>query len=167
MVDANAPMKWGKFKPSRNSRTITITGRKTVGDGCDRGVLVERRHGHLALLIGGERQRPFLKSRIGPFWSPSPVELVEAPGAKPACAQALARYRDDDRISYGHGLSASPLHLAAAYAAMANGGQGDADPFAPLRRRKGERHGVPATVGQRRVMMLRRVVTAAPPRWPR
>jgi cell division protein FtsI (penicillin-binding protein 3) len=27
-------------------------------------------------------------------------------------------------ISYGHGLSASPLHLAAAYATITNGGTG-------------------------------------------
>ncbi|SDX96157.1 peptidoglycan D,D-transpeptidase FtsI family protein [Citreimonas salinaria] len=75
--------------------------------------------GRLALAIGTERQQAFLK-RLG-FFDPVPFEMVEAPGGKPLLP---ARWTDlsSVTISYGHGLSSSPLHLAAGYAAIANGG---------------------------------------------
>jgi len=34
----------------------------------------------------------------------------------------LARLTHDDRVSYGHGIAVTPLHLASAYAALVNGG---------------------------------------------
>ncbi|EEX13719.1 penicillin-binding protein [Citreicella sp. SE45] len=75
--------------------------------------------GKIALAIGTERQKDFLR-RLG-FFDPVPLEMVEAPGGKPLIPQ---RWTDLSTvtISYGHGLSATPLHLAAAYAAIANGG---------------------------------------------
>ena len=47
--------------------------------------------------------------------------MVEASGGKPL---APAKWSDLSTmtISYGHGLSATPLHLAVGYAAIANGG---------------------------------------------
>jgi cell division protein FtsI (penicillin-binding protein 3) len=70
-------------------------------------------------MIGSARQQEFLKA-LG-FFEPTPVELIEAPGAKPLLP---ARWAEITTIttSYGHGLSASPMHLAAAYATIANGG---------------------------------------------
>ena len=70
-------------------------------------------------MIGGLRQQAFLKS-LG-FFEPTPLELVEAPGAKPLIPK---KWPDIVTIttSYGHGMSASPMHLAAAYAAIGNGG---------------------------------------------
>ena len=49
------------------------------------------------------------------------MELTEAPGARPIVPQ---RWPDitTATVSYGHGLSASPLHLATAYASVLNGG---------------------------------------------
>ncbi|WP_289152505.1 penicillin-binding protein 2 [uncultured Salipiger sp.] len=75
--------------------------------------------GKIALAIGTERQKDFLR-RLG-FFDPVPLEMVEAPGGKPLIPQ---RWTDLSTvtISYGHGLSATPLHLAAAYSAIANGG---------------------------------------------
>ena len=116
MVDADAPMIWGKHRikefQNKNygpllSVTDVIVKSSNVGTA------------HIALLIGGVRQQAFLKS-LG-FFAPNPVEMVEAPGAKPLIP---ARWPDIVTItaSYGHGMSASPLHLAAAYAAIANGG---------------------------------------------
>jgi cell division protein FtsI (penicillin-binding protein 3) len=116
MVNANAPMVWGKFKikefEGKNygpvlSVTDVIVKSSNVGSA------------HLGLMIGSLRQQAFLKS-LG-FMDPTPLELVEAPGAKPLLP---ARWTDISTItiSYGHGLSASPMHLAAAYAAIANGG---------------------------------------------
>ncbi|MEM7491114.1 MAG: penicillin-binding protein 2, partial [Pseudomonadota bacterium] len=73
----------------------------------------------LALDIGAKRQQDFLRS-LG-FFEPTPIELTEAPGAGPLIP---GRWPDitTATVSYGHGLSASPLHLAAAYASLLNGG---------------------------------------------
>jgi cell division protein FtsI (penicillin-binding protein 3) len=49
------------------------------------------------------------------------VELVEAPGAKPLVPAKWPEITTLT-VSYGHGVAASPLHLAAAYASMVNGG---------------------------------------------
>lgn len=69
--------------------------------------------------IGAEAQREFL-ARFG-LLEPSPVELAEARLARPLYP---ARWREVETmtISYGHGLSTSPVMLAAAYAALVNGG---------------------------------------------
>ena len=73
--------------------------------------------GKLALMIGAERQKAFLRS-LGMF-DPVPFEIVEQ--GRPLYPE---RWGDISSvtISYGHGLSTSPLHLAAGYAAIANGG---------------------------------------------
>lgn len=73
----------------------------------------------IAQMIGAKRQQEFLKS-MG-FFEPTPFEIIEAAGGKPLLP---ARWNDLSTmtISYGHGLSSSPLHLAAGYAAIANGG---------------------------------------------
>ena len=116
MVDADAPMKWGKFtiREFRNknygpllSLTDVIVKSSNVGTA------------KLALQIGQARQREFLAA-LGLF-EPTAVELVEAPGAKPLLPE---RWSDIHTItaSYGHGISASPLHLATAYATVLNGG---------------------------------------------
>ncbi|MGR3376148.1 peptidoglycan D,D-transpeptidase FtsI family protein [Salipiger abyssi] len=75
--------------------------------------------GKIALAIGIERQQDFLKS-LG-FFEPTGLEIVEAAGGKPLLP---SRWTDlsSVTISYGHGLSSSPLHLAAAYSTIANGG---------------------------------------------
>lgn len=75
--------------------------------------------GNIALMIGGERQQQFL-SLMG-LLDASPVELVEAPGAKPLRPD---RWPDIVTVtaSFGHGISSSPLNLAAAYASIGNGG---------------------------------------------
>lgn len=116
MVEANAPMIWGKYKikefQGKNygpklSVTEVIAKSSNVGTA------------RIALMIGGIRQQAFLKA-LG-FFDATPVELIEAPGARPLVP---ARWPDIVTItaSYGHGISASPLHLAAAYATIANGG---------------------------------------------
>ncbi|MGQ0611409.1 MAG: peptidoglycan D,D-transpeptidase FtsI family protein [Paracoccaceae bacterium] len=75
--------------------------------------------GHIALMIGAERQRAFFAA-LG-LLEPSAVELVEAPGARPLVP---VRWPDIVTVtaSFGHGLSSSPLNLAAAYASIVNGG---------------------------------------------
>lgn len=117
MVDANAPLVWGKYRikefENHNygpflSLTDVIAKSSNVGTA------------HVALQIGGLRQQAFLKS-LGLF-EPTSVELVEARTGRPLLPP---KWADIVTIttSYGHGMSASPLHLAAAYASIANGGE--------------------------------------------
>lgn len=116
MVDANAPMRWGRHL-IREFRNKNYGPKLSVTD-----VIVQSSNvgtAKLALQIGGLRQQAFYKS-LG-FFEPTPVELVEAPGARPLIP---ARWPEIVTIttSYGHGMSASPMHLATAYSAIANGG---------------------------------------------
>jgi cell division protein FtsI (penicillin-binding protein 3) len=116
MVDANAPRRWGKF-------TIKEFQGKNYGPLLSvENVIVKSSNvgtANIALMVGAERQQAFLQS-LG-FYDPTPIELVEAPGAKPIVPK---KWPDITTIttSYGHGISASPMHLAQAYAAIANGG---------------------------------------------
>jgi cell division protein FtsI (penicillin-binding protein 3) len=73
----------------------------------------------MAQTIGGERQRDFLAA-LG-LLEPMPVELVEAANARPLLPRRWGELATMT-ISYGHGVSSSQLHLAAAYATMVNGG---------------------------------------------
>ena len=153
MVDANAPMVWGKHKirefENKNygpllSVTDVIALSSNVGTA------------HIALMIGPLRQQAFLKS-LG-FFAPTPVELVEAPGARPLIPK---RWPEIVTIttSYGHGMSASPMHRAAAYAAIANGGV-MIEPT--LLKREGPTSGIRVMreeTALASVAMLRRVVT--------
>jgi cell division protein FtsI (penicillin-binding protein 3) len=71
----------------------------------------------MALDVGGERQRAFLEN-LG-FMKPVEIELPER--AKP---QFPTQWKDINTvtISYGHGISVTPLHLVRAIAAVAGGG---------------------------------------------
>jgi cell division protein FtsI (penicillin-binding protein 3) len=153
MVDANAPMVWGKHKikefEGKNygpllSVSDVIAKSSNVGTA------------HIALMIGPLRQQAFLKS-LG-FFDPTPVELIEAPWAKPLIPKKWPEIVTIT-TSYGHGMSASPLHLAAAYAAIANGGVA----IKPtLLKREGPTTGIRVMSEKTAfdsVTMLRRVVT--------
>lgn len=116
MVDADAPMKWGKFtiKEFENHNygpllSVSDVIAKSSNIGTAR----------IAMMIGGDKQQEFLKS-LGLF-DASPIELIEAAGAKPLRPK---RWSELVTItaSYGHGISGSPMNLASAYAAIANGG---------------------------------------------
>jgi cell division protein FtsI (penicillin-binding protein 3) len=116
MVDANSPMRWGKhlikeFKDKNYGPLLSV-----------RDVIIKSSNvgtAHIALMIGPERQKAFLRS-LG-FFEPTKVELVEAPGAKPLIPPKWPEIVTIT-TSYGHGMSASLTHLAAAYGAIANGG---------------------------------------------
>lgn len=73
----------------------------------------------LALQIGSERQRQFMKE-LG-LLDPSGIETNEAQNLFP---MAPSNWGDIQTatISYGHGLSVSQVHLAAAYSTIVNGG---------------------------------------------
>ncbi len=73
----------------------------------------------MALSVGAERQRAFLK-RMGMF-DRVPIELPEAgmPLVQPA-----SRWKEvvTMTVGFGHGIAVSPLHVVRATAAVANGG---------------------------------------------
>ncbi len=74
----------------------------------------------LAMMIGTRRFKEYLRKLS--FFDPSGLELSEAARAKPLLPE---RWTDlsSMTISFGHGLAASPVHLAAAYATLANDGR--------------------------------------------
>ncbi|MEP5761178.1 MAG: penicillin-binding protein 2 [Litoreibacter sp.] len=114
MIETQGPLRWGRhrirdFHDYGKELSVTDIIVKSSNIGTAR----------LAMEIGGVRQREFLET-LG-FLEATPVEMVEAPGAKPLLPPKWSEI-STMTISYGHGLSTSPLNLAAGYAAMVNGG---------------------------------------------
>jgi cell division protein FtsI (penicillin-binding protein 3) len=114
VIDTSGPLTWGRYRirdfrnyGPRLSVTDVIVKSSNIGTA------------RIALQIGAERQRAFL-GRLG-LLDPTAVELVEAAGAAPLLPPRWSEI-STMTVSYGHGLSISPLHLAAAYATLANGG---------------------------------------------
>jgi cell division protein FtsI (penicillin-binding protein 3) len=114
MIDTRGPMTWGRYRirDFRNygpelSVSDVIVKSSNIGTA------------RIAGMIGIERQQEFLR-RLG-FLDPTPVEMTESQRARPIVPQRWSEI-SMLTISYGHGLSASPVHLAAAYASLVNGG---------------------------------------------
>jgi cell division protein FtsI (penicillin-binding protein 3) len=114
VIDTKGPMKWGRFtiRDFRNygprlSVTDVLVKSSNIGTA------------RIAIEQGTAAQQDFLR-RLG-FFEPVPVELVEAGRTAPLLPQ---RWSDLSTITiaYGHGIALTPLHLAAAYATMVNGG---------------------------------------------
>ncbi|MEL7164943.1 MAG: penicillin-binding protein 2 [Pseudomonadota bacterium] len=114
-IDTSGPMKVGGFRIGefRNKDYGTLSVSDIIVHSSNRGT------GRLALQIGPERQQAFLRS-LG-FFDATPFEIVEAQGGKPLLPDRWTEL-SSVTISYGHGLSTSPMHLAAGYATLANGG---------------------------------------------
>ncbi|MGF1446192.1 MAG: peptidoglycan D,D-transpeptidase FtsI family protein [Pikeienuella sp.] len=74
----------------------------------------------LARDVGTERFRTYL-DRLG-LLDPVPLEIGEAASARPLKPQRWTEL-STMTISFGHGLAVSPLHLAAAFATIANDGR--------------------------------------------
>ncbi|HBZ43932.1 MAG TPA: cell division protein FtsI, partial [Maritimibacter sp.] len=114
MIDTTGPIRWGKFR----IRDFHDYGRElSVTD-----VIVKSSNigtARIAQMIGAEQQRAFLDS-LG-MTKPTEIEMIEATGSQPLLPPKWSEL-STMTISYGHGLSASPLHLATAYASLLNGG---------------------------------------------
>lgn len=150
MIDTQGPLSWGRFRirDFRNygpelSTTDVIVKSSNIGTA------------RIAMQIGAQRQRAFLGS-LG-FLKATPVEMVEAPTGAPLLPRNWSEI-STMTISYGHGLSTSPLHLATGYASLLNGGtevrptllRQDSVPIGPRI--------VSEAVSRRSVDMLRQVV---------
>ncbi len=114
VIDTRGPLRWGKFaiRDFRNyGNELSVT--KIIVKSSNIGTA------RLAQQIGAERQRDFLGS-LG-MLEATPFEIVEAQGGKPLLPKNWSEL-SAMTISYGHGISTTPMHLAAGYAAIANGG---------------------------------------------
>ncbi|RMA43113.1 peptidoglycan D,D-transpeptidase FtsI family protein [Rhodophyticola porphyridii] len=114
MVDTTGPLRMSGFSISdfrsygpSQSVTDVIVHSSNIGTA------------RLAQMLGAERQQRFLE-QLG-FFQPTLVEMVESRSGRPLLP---ARWGEltTMTVSYGHGISTSPLHLAAAYASITNGG---------------------------------------------
>ena len=116
MIDTSGPLRWGKFA----IRDFHDMGAELSV----RDVLVRSSNigaARIAQRIGADRQREFLGA-LGLLTPLEGVEMAESVHAKPLLPGKWSEL-STMTIAYGHGLSVSPLHLAVAYAAIANGGR--------------------------------------------
>lgn len=76
----------------------------------------------LALMFGGDAQRNYLE-KLG-LYKTLALELPEVKSSKPITVSDKDWRKPENftRIAYGHSISTSSVHLAAAYAALGNGG---------------------------------------------
>ncbi|WP_227271433.1 peptidoglycan D,D-transpeptidase FtsI family protein [Roseobacter weihaiensis] len=114
IIDTKGPLRWGRhrirdFRHYGNEMSVTKVIVKSSNIGTAR----------LAQEIGVERQRAFL-GKLG-MLETTGFEIVEAATGRPLLPPNWSEL-STMTISYGHGLSTSPMHLAAGYAAIANGG---------------------------------------------
>ena len=114
MIYTSGPLTWGRFRirdfhnyGAALSSTDVIVKSSNIGTA------------RIALQLGGARQRDFL-GELG-FLEATPVEMIEAPSGAPLLPRNWSEI-STMTISYGHGLSTSPLHLATGYASLLNGG---------------------------------------------
>lgn len=114
MIDTRGPLVWGRFRirdfhdyGAQLSATDVIVKSSNIGTA------------RIAMEIGADRQRGFLET-LG-LLEPVPLEMVEASTGAPLLPTNWSEI-STMTISYGHGMSASPLHLAQAYASLLNGG---------------------------------------------
>ncbi|MGR3323382.1 MAG: peptidoglycan D,D-transpeptidase FtsI family protein [Pseudooceanicola sp.] len=114
MVDIRGPIQFGRYR----IRDFHYYGKELSVE----EIIVKSSNigtARIAQMIGPEYQEAFL-TRLG-VTQPSPIELPEAQQARPLLPSKWTEL-SAMTISYGHGMSASPLHLAAAYATIANDG---------------------------------------------
>ena len=150
-INTNSPMQIGKYRIrdfSNYGPQLSVTD--VIVKSSNVGTV------RIAQMLGAERQRDFLE-KLGLF-EPTPIEMVEAPTGKPLVPTRWPAVTSAT-VSFGHGLAASPLHLAAAYATIGNDGKRVTPTLVHGRARpEGEQVLSPRAAGLA-VSMLRQVVT--------
>ncbi|WP_112872691.1 peptidoglycan D,D-transpeptidase FtsI family protein [Paracoccus endophyticus] len=115
MINSSSPMKIGKYLIHDFHN---YGGQLSVAD-----IIVKSSNVgtvRIAQMLGADRQQKFLKD-LG-FFEATPVEMSEGPTGKPLVPQRWPAVTAAT-VAFGHGLAASPLHLASAYATLANDGR--------------------------------------------
>lgn len=151
LIDTRGPMVKGRHKISdfRNYGP-ELTVDKVIVKSSNIGTA------RIALMIGADRQKAFLD--LMGLTEPTTIEIAEARSGRPLLPP---RWSDivTMTVSYGHGFSTTPLHLAAGYAMIANGGT-RVDPT--LLRRDAPQYGpriLSRSAAAQSLAMLRHVVT--------
>ncbi|MFK5998360.1 MAG: penicillin-binding protein 2 [Rhodobacterales bacterium] len=152
MIDTRGPIKWGKFKISdfhnygpELSVMDVIVESSNIGSA------------RIAQSVGIEAQKKFF-GQLGLF-QPTSLELTESTHIKPLVPKNWSELTTMT-ASYGHGIAITPLHLAAAYATLANGGY-QIEPTL-LKAQSSNRYGariISDTTSKTVMRMLRNVVT--------
>ncbi len=150
-INATSPMKIGKYLihdfhnyGKQLSATDIIVKSSNVGTV------------RIAQMIGVERQKDFLQ-KLGLF-EPTPVEMIEAPTGQPLVPPRWPAVTAAT-VSFGHGLAASPLHLASAYATLANHGRRVHPTLVHGRTRPQGEQVLSPRAAEMAISMLRQVVT--------
>ncbi|MDF3607843.1 penicillin-binding protein 2 [Paracoccus sp. DMF-8] len=115
MINGSSPMTIGKYRIRdfhNYGRQLSVTD--IIVKSSNVGTV------RVAQLLGADRQKDFLE-KLG-FFEPTPLEMSEAPTGKPLVPQRWPAVTAAT-VSSGHGLAASPLHLASAHATIANDGK--------------------------------------------
>lgn len=110
----------------------------------------------IAQMLGVERQKAFLED-LGLFEA-TQLEMTEAPTGKPLVPARWPAVTAAT-VSFGHGLAASPLHLAAAYATLANDGKRVRPTLVRGRNRNEGEQVISPEAARMAVSLLRQVVT--------
>ena len=114
IIDIRGPLRWGRFSITdfRNyGPELSVTDVMVKSSNIGTARIMQR--------LGVEKQREFL-ARFG-FLESMPLELAEAARARPLLPAPWSEL-SMMTISYGHGMSTSPLALAVGYSALVNGG---------------------------------------------
>ncbi|MDO5705173.1 MAG: penicillin-binding protein 2 [Paracoccus sp. (in: a-proteobacteria)] len=150
-INTNSPMQIGKYRIrdfSNYGPQLSVTD--VIVKSSNVGTV------RIAQMLGPERQRDFLQ-KLGLF-DPTPIEMVEAPTGRPLVPARWPAVTSAT-VSFGHGLAASPLHLAAAYATIANDGRRVTPTLVHGRARPEGEQVLSPRAAQMAVAMLRQVVT--------
>ena len=151
IIDIRGPIRWGKFRISDfHNYGKELSVEQIIIKSSNIGTA------RIATMIGAERQENFLGA-LG-FLEPIPLEMIEAGGGRPLVPQKWSEL-STMTISYGHGLSATPLHLATGYAAIANGGRKVVPTLLYKKNSKQKKRLFSEKVASSSLDMLRRVVT--------
>ena len=151
MINGRAPMRIGKYliNEFRNHNYGTLSVTDIIVKSSNVGTV------RVAQLLGPDRQRDFL-GKLG-FFEPTTIEMSEAPTGKPLVPKRWPAVTSAT-VAFGHGLAASPLHLAAAYATIANGGKRVMPTLIHDRSKRGGEQVLSPEAARTAVQMLRQVV---------
>lgn len=154
MISTKTPMRIGKFNiHDFHSYGAQLSVADIIVKSSNVGTV------RIAQMIGPDRQRDFLQ-KLG-FFEPTTLEMVEAPTGRPLVPrQKQWPAVTAATVSFGHGLAASPVHLAAAYATIANDGRRVRPTLVHNRARRDPGEQVLSPDAARRALALLRQVVA-------